>query len=67
MAAAAGSARDNVNPRVTPEELEPAILTLAEQIRRRAHEIWLQRNELDESEMTGWLQAEVKIRSERTK
>ena len=39
-----------------------AALPLEEQIRRRAHEIWLQRGGQDGSDLDDWLQAEQEIR-----
>ena len=43
------------------KQTESDILPLEEQIRRRAHEIWLQRGGQDGSEMDDWLQAEQEI------
>lgn len=58
MAAAAVIARENA-PRKTPES-DPR---LEEQIRVRAHEIWLQRGAPDGSALEDWSRAEVEILS----
>jgi hypothetical protein len=43
------------------QEKERAALPLEEQIRQRAHEIYLQRGGEDGSELDDWLQAEQEI------
>jgi hypothetical protein len=57
MASAAGPAPDKTR---TPEIQETG-LPLEEQIRRRAHEIWLQRGGQSGSDTADWLQAEEEI------
>ena len=42
-------------------------LSLEEQIRQRAHEIYQQRGGQDGSELDDWLQAEAEIRQQRQK
>ena len=43
------------------EHQESTALTLEERIRARAHEIYLERNGQDGSELDDWLQAEAEI------
>ena len=65
MATSATSAidmRQNEQSCETPEELQTE--ALAERIRQRAHEIWVDRNGQDGSAMEDWLQAEEEIRLE---
>lgn len=45
----------------TPENPNPKPLPLEEQVRQRAHEIYLQRGGQDGSELDDWLQAEAEI------
>ncbi len=52
----AGSAK--IRPR---KRLEPQRPGLEEQIRQRAHEIYLQRGGQDGSELNDWLQAEEEV------
>jgi hypothetical protein len=40
---------------------EPEALPLEERIRQRAHQIYLQRNGQDGSELDDWLQAEAEL------
>jgi hypothetical protein len=44
-----------------PKKDEPEALPLEEQIRQRAHQIYLQRNGRDGSELDDWLQAEAEL------
>jgi hypothetical protein len=44
------------------KDQESTTLTLEERIRARAHEIYLERNGQDGSELDDWLQAEAEIR-----
>jgi hypothetical protein len=46
-----------------PTESKPQDLPLQERIRRRAHEIYLERGGQDGSELDDWLQAEQEIKS----
>ena len=46
----------------TPKEAENKSLPLEEQVRRRAHEIYLQKGGEDGSDLDDWLQAEREIR-----
>ena len=43
------------------EDPDSTALTLEERIRARAHEIYLQRNGQDGSDLDDWLQAEAEI------
>lgn len=56
MASAAGPVKSK-----TPRETTETDLPLEEQVRRRAHEIWLQRGGQDGSDTDDWLQAEEEI------
>jgi hypothetical protein len=44
-----------------PKKKAPQALPLEEQIRQRAHEIYLQRGGQDGSEVDDWLQAEAEL------
>jgi hypothetical protein len=46
-----------------PKKNKPEALPLEEQIRQRAHQIYLQRNGQEGSELDDWLQAEAELRS----
>jgi hypothetical protein len=45
-----------------PKKNQPEALPLEEQIRQRAHQIYLQRGEQAGSELDDWLQAEAELR-----
>jgi len=57
MATAAGTnrARETKQPRDATEELKTELLLLEQQIRQRAHEIWLARDGNSGSELTDWV------------
>jgi hypothetical protein len=63
MATGASSAREN-EARETQEDLQTDSLPLEEQIRRRAHEIWLKRGGHAGSDVADWLEAEREITRE---
>jgi hypothetical protein len=62
MATSALSAPEKAQSCETPEELQ--IEALQERIRRRAHEIWIDRNGQGGSAIEDWIQAEEEIRLE---
>jgi hypothetical protein len=48
-------------PKAIPKKDEPEALPFEEQIRQRAHQIYLQRNGQSGSELDDWLQAEAEL------
>ena len=58
MATKAGVARNKAQSREPNKESQKESLSLEEEIRRRAHEIWLQRGQQEGSDVTDWLEAE---------
>ena len=62
MASGAGVAQGKTLLR---EEEQPEALPLEEQIRLRAHELWLRRAPQDGSAIEDWLQAEEELLRER--
>jgi hypothetical protein len=65
MATATGTitTREIEQSREADEELKKETLSLHDQIRQRAHEIWLARDGNGGSELTDWLEAENEISS----
>lgn len=61
MASATAEARDRVPSIDTAQEGGADLLALKEQIRQRAHEIWLERGDGGGSDVADWLQAESEI------
>jgi Protein of unknown function (DUF2934) len=61
MASGTGIAPQTEQPRETDEELKSENLSMEDQIRRRAHEIWLERDGQGGSDVADWLQAEKEI------
>jgi hypothetical protein len=52
---------------VLPKKSNPNPLPAEERIRQRAHEMYLQRDGRDGSELDDWLQAEAEIQAEDQK
>ncbi len=50
---------------VVPKKPAAETISLEEQIRRRAHEIYLERGDADGSEIDDWLQAEREIQAKK--
>ena len=61
MAAGTQSVRKIDQPLKTQEELQTDALPLEEQIRQRAHEIWLEYGSPAGTEVMDWLEAEEEI------
>jgi hypothetical protein len=63
MATATGTSmtREIKQPREAHQELKTETFSLEDQIRQRAHEIWLSRDGNGGSELTDWLEAENEI------
>lgn len=64
MASGAGRALEKAHPMEKQEDSPMVNRPSEEQIRLRAHQIWLQRGEDPGSDLQDWLQAEEEIRRE---
>jgi len=64
MGSGAGRARERVQEAEILSDSPEETLTLTEQIRRRANEIWLENGQRDGSALADWLQAEQEILQE---
>lgn len=67
MATGAGSARQKTQLPEKPDPVQPEVPPLEEQIRTRAHQIWLARGSQDGSAEADWLQAEKELLNATTK
>jgi hypothetical protein len=61
MAPATAITQQKIQPIEADQEVLADLLVLEEQIRQRAYEIWLGREDRSGSDVTDWLQAEEEV------